>query len=137
MEIRWRYALDTCGCTEQATSGWAPCSPHRTCSRTPPHGGDEFDRLHPPSNQLIGQFPGETRAQVASGTAENGHQSRPCVAGATEEVATVAGDTSAATEEVSASAQESAASTQKVASTSDELARLAGELNELVGAFTV
>jgi hypothetical protein len=23
-EIRWRYALDTCGCTEQATSGWAP-----------------------------------------------------------------------------------------------------------------
>ncbi|MGA9858078.1 MAG: methyl-accepting chemotaxis protein [Solirubrobacteraceae bacterium] len=56
---------------------------------------------------------------------------------ATDQVAGVAEETSAATEQVSASAQESSASTQQIASSSEQLAGLAGELDKLVGTFTV
>jgi methyl-accepting chemotaxis protein len=56
---------------------------------------------------------------------------------ATTDVRGVAEDASAATEQVSASAQQSSASTQEVASAAQELAVRAGELDALVGRFTV
>jgi methyl-accepting chemotaxis protein len=56
---------------------------------------------------------------------------------ATDEVAGVAEGASAATEQVSASAEESSASTQQIAASSESLAKLAAELDQLVGAFTV
>jgi methyl-accepting chemotaxis protein len=55
----------------------------------------------------------------------------------TDQVSAVAEGTSAATEQVSANAQESTASTQEISSASEQLALMAGELERLVGAFSV
>ncbi|HEX3689871.1 MAG TPA: methyl-accepting chemotaxis protein [Solirubrobacteraceae bacterium] len=59
------------------------------------------------------------------------------VADVTDQVAAVAEEVSAATEQVWASAQESSASTQEIGSASEQLAVMAGELEKLVGAFSV
>jgi methyl-accepting chemotaxis protein len=56
---------------------------------------------------------------------------------ATDEVATVAEGASGATQQVSASAEQSSASTEQIAASSESLAKLAAELDQLVGAFTV
>jgi methyl-accepting chemotaxis protein len=55
----------------------------------------------------------------------------------TDQVAAVAEETSAATEQVSAGAQESSAATQEISASSSALATMAGQLEELVSAFSV
>ena len=56
---------------------------------------------------------------------------------ATGDVLAVAEDASAATQQMSASAEQSTASTQEVGAASQELAARAGELDQLVGRFTL
>ena len=55
----------------------------------------------------------------------------------TEQVASLATETSAATQEMAACAQESRSSTTEITTASDDLARMAGQLDELVSAFSV
>jgi methyl-accepting chemotaxis protein len=96
---------------------------------------DEVRKLAESAAQTVGQ----TR-QAFDGLAASVTDVSSCIdriANATDEVAAVATEASASTEQVSASAQQSAASTQEVAASSTQLARTAGELDELVGRFTV
>jgi methyl-accepting chemotaxis protein len=96
---------------------------------------DEVRKLAESASNTVAQ----TR-RAFDGLAERVEEVSTCVtriAAATEEVVQVAAETSAATEQVSASAQHSSASTQQVVATSDELATAAGELQDLVGAFSI
>jgi methyl-accepting chemotaxis protein len=96
---------------------------------------DEVRKLAESAAQTVGQ----TR-EAFDGLAASVSDVASCIdriASATDEVAAVATEASASTEEVSASAEQSSASTQEVAASSAQLARTAGELDELVGRFTV
>ncbi len=96
---------------------------------------DEVRKLAESAARTVGQ----TR-QAFDGLAASVSDVSGCIdriANATDEVASVATDASASTEQVSASAEQSSASTQEVAASSAQLARTAGELDELVGRFTV
>jgi methyl-accepting chemotaxis protein len=96
---------------------------------------DEVRKLAESAAQTVGQ----TR-EAFDGLAASVSDVASCIdriASATDEVAAVATEASASTEEVSASAEQSSASTQEVAASSAQLARTAGELDKLVGRFTV
>jgi methyl-accepting chemotaxis protein len=96
---------------------------------------DEVRKLAESAARTVGQTREAFDGLAASVTDVSGCIDR--IASATDEVAAVATEASASTEQVSASAQQSAASTQEVAASSTQLARTAGELDELVGRFTV
>jgi methyl-accepting chemotaxis protein len=96
---------------------------------------DEVRKLAESAARTVGQTRQAFDGLAASVTDVSGCIDR--IASATDEVAAVATEASASTEQVSASAEQSSASTQEVAASSAQLARTAGELDELVGRFTV